>query len=59
MVQAGANGISWVALVTEWAPDYTTPERQALVPGRLARGGAVGLSLECVIANRRVPARSA
>ncbi len=32
MVEAGANGINWVALATEWTPDYTTPEREALNP---------------------------
>jgi nicotinamidase-related amidase len=58
MVQAGADGINWVALATEWAPDYTAPERQALIPGMLDRGGPVAMSLEYVIANRRVPARS-
>ena len=59
MVEAGANGINWVALTTEWAPDYTTPERKALVPGILMRGGAVGLSMEYLLANARVPAQSA
>ena len=59
MVEAGANGINWVALTTEWAPDYTTPERKALIPGILMRGGAVGLSMEYLLANGRVPAQSA
>ena len=59
MVEAGANGINWVALATEWTPDHTTPEREALIPGLLSRGGAVGLSIEYLLANGRVPAVSA
>jgi hypothetical protein len=58
-VRAGANGINWVGVVTEWAPDYTSPERQALVPGLLIRGGGVGLSLEYPLADAPVPATSA
>jgi nicotinamidase-related amidase len=59
MVEAGANGINWVALATEWAPDYTTPEREALIPGILRRGGAVGLSIEYLLANVKVPVQNA
>ena len=55
----GAKGINWVALATEWAPDYTTPEREALIPGILARGGAVGLAIEYLLANAGVLAQSA
>lgn len=50
MVQAGANGINWIGVVTEWTPDYTSAERAAVIPGLLARGGSVGLF-------RRVPTR--
>jgi nicotinamidase-related amidase len=59
MVQAGAKGLNWIAICCEWAPDYTTPERQSLIPGMLTRGGAVGLSMEYLLANRRVPTASA
>ena len=51
MVQAGAAGINWIGLVTEWTPDYTTPERAAVTPGLAIRGGGVGLSLEYLLAN--------
>jgi nicotinamidase-related amidase len=51
MVQAGASGINWVALATEWTPDYTTAEREAVTPGLAVRGGGVGLSLEYLLAN--------
>jgi nicotinamidase-related amidase len=59
MVEAGANGINWVALATEWTPDHTTPEREALIPGILTRGGAVALSLEYLLANAPAPEPSA
>jgi hypothetical protein len=59
MVQAGASGINWIGLVAEWTPDYTTPEREAVNPGLLVRGGSVGLSLEYLLANVPVPAGSA
>ena len=59
MVQAGASGINWIGLVAEWTPDYTSPERNAVVPGLVARGGGVGLSLEYLLANLPVPVGSA
>jgi nicotinamidase-related amidase len=59
MVQAGAAGINWIALVTEWTPDYTTEEREAVTPGLVVRGGGVGLSLEYLLANIPTPAVSA
>lgn len=59
MVQAGATGINWIGLVAEWTPEYTSPERNAVVPGLVARGGAVGLCLEYLIASLPVPAGSA
>ena len=59
MVQAGASGINWIGLVTEWTPDYTTAERQAVIPGLLVRGGGVALSLEYMLANLPVTAGGA
>ena len=59
MVQAGATGINWIALVTEWTPDYTTKEREAVTPAILERGSGVGLSMAYLIANLPVPAASA
>ena len=55
MVQAGASGINWVAVCTEWAPDFTTPERDAVIPAIAGRGGAVGLSIQYLVANIPVP----
>jgi len=59
MEQAGANGINWVAITTEWTPDYTTPEREALMPGVRRRGGVVGQAVEYLYANFPVTAESA
>ena len=59
MVQAGASGINWIALVAEWTPDYTSTERNAVIPGLVARAGGVGLSLQYLISNLPVPAGSA
>jgi nicotinamidase-related amidase len=59
MVQAGASGINWIGVVTEWTPDYTTAERQAVIPGLLVRGGGVALSLEYMLANLPVTAGGA
>jgi nicotinamidase-related amidase len=58
MVQAGANGINWIALVTEWTPDFTTAERDAVYPGILAHDGAVALAVEYIQANVQVSASS-
>ena len=58
MVAAGASGINWIALLTEWTPDYTSAERQAIYPGLLVRGGAPALSVEYLLANAPVPAQS-
>jgi nicotinamidase-related amidase len=59
MVQAGASGINWIGVLTEWTPDYTSAERQAVIPGLLVRGGGVALSLEYMLANLPVAAGSA
>jgi nicotinamidase-related amidase len=56
MVQAGATGINWIGLVTEWTPDYTTAERDAVYPGILAHDGMVALSVEYLQANLPVGA---
>jgi len=55
MVHVGANGINWIGIVSEWTPDYRSPEREAVVPGLLARGGSVGLSLEYLLRQRASP----
>lgn len=51
MLQAGATGINWVAVAAEWTPDFTTPEREAILPALAARSGGVGISIEYLVAN--------
>jgi nicotinamidase-related amidase len=50
MVQAGAKPISWLAVISEWAPDYTSPERAALADVTRQRGGTAALLYDYVIA---------
>jgi nicotinamidase-related amidase len=50
MVQAGAKPISWLAVISEWAPDYTSAERQALVDVTRQRGGVAALMADYVFA---------
>jgi nicotinamidase-related amidase len=50
MVQAGARPISWLAVTSEWTPDYTSPERQALTDVQRQRGGVAALMGDYVFA---------
>jgi hypothetical protein len=50
MVQAGARPMSWLAVTSEWTPDYTTPERQALTDVQRQRGGVAALMADYVFA---------
>ena len=50
MVQAGARPMSWLAVISEWTPDYTTPERQALTDITRQRGGSAALMADYVFA---------
>ena len=50
MVQAGAKPMSWISVMSEWAPDYTSPERQALLDVVLRRGGGAALISDYVFA---------
>lgn len=56
MLQAGATGINWVGVAAEWTPDFTSPERDAVIPSLAARGGGVGISIEYLVANIPEPA---
>jgi nicotinamidase-related amidase len=46
MVQAGARPMSLWSVLSEWAPDYMTAERQALVGVIRERGGIIALSAD-------------
>ncbi len=50
MIQAGARPMSGLAVVSEWAPDYTTPERAALADVTAKRGGTATLLSDYLIA---------
>jgi hypothetical protein len=50
MVQAGARPMSWQAVTSEWAPDYTSPERQATTDIQRQRGGVAALMADYVFA---------
>jgi nicotinamidase-related amidase len=50
MVQAGAKPIDWLAVISEWAPDYTSPERAALGDVWSRRGGIINLAGDYVLA---------
>jgi hypothetical protein len=50
MIQAGAKPVNWGAVVSEWAPDYTSPERSLLTEVMLQHGGATSLVAQYVMA---------
>jgi len=50
MAQAGAKPMSWLAVTSEWTPDYTTPERAALASVMSRRGGSAALMFDYVMA---------
>lgn len=43
MMMEGARPMSWIGVLNEWAPDYTTPERAALAGVFSQRGGTAEL----------------
>lgn len=50
MQQAGATPVNWAAVFSEWTPDYTSPERNALSEVLAQHGGASNLSFQYVMA---------
>jgi hypothetical protein len=50
MTMAGAKPMSLVAVINEWAPDYTTPERAAVAGPLSRRGGTWELLGDYVMA---------
>lgn len=50
MAMAGAKPINWVAVTAEWAPDYTSQERAALIDVWSQRGGAPAMLTDFVMA---------
>ena len=61
MMQAGAKAMSLWSVLSEWTPDYTSPERQKLGDVTMTHGGFVTLMGEYVFAHMEaglVPAPS-
>ena len=50
MTMAGAKPMSLVAVMNEWTPDYTTPERAALAGPLSRRGSTWGLLVDYTMA---------
>jgi nicotinamidase-related amidase len=50
MAQAGAKPMNWLAVTSEWTPDYTSPERAALANVTRQRGGSAALMFDYVMA---------
>ncbi|MFI9561411.1 isochorismatase family protein [Nonomuraea endophytica] len=50
MIQAGAVPINVSVVISEWAPDYTSPERTILTDVMLRHGGPISLAAQYVLA---------
>jgi hypothetical protein len=49
MTQAGARPITWLNVTGEWAPDYKSPERAALIGPYSQRGGSISFAIDYAI----------
>ncbi len=58
LVQAGATPINWVAVICEWAPDYTSDERQRVNPPVMEHGSMAGLAVEYLVAQTELLANA-
>ena len=58
LVQAGATPINWMAIICEWTPDFTTEERNRVVPSVMKYGSMAGLSVEYLVAQAEVAAQA-
>jgi hypothetical protein len=59
LVQAGATPINWMAIVCEWTPDYTSEERNRVIPSVMKYGSMAGLSVEYLVAQTDLAAQAA
>jgi len=50
MTMAGAKPINWTAVLSEWTPDYTSPERNAVVDILSRHGGASAMWVDYTLA---------
>ena len=58
LVQAGATPINWVAVTCEWTPDFTTDERNRVIPSVMKYGSMAGLAVEYLVAQGEVAAEA-
>lgn len=58
LVQAGATPVNWVAVVCEWAPDYTSDQRQRVNPPVMEHGSMAGLAVEYLVAQTELLAHA-
>jgi nicotinamidase-related amidase len=58
LVQAGATPINWMAVICEWAPDYTSDERQRVNPPVMEHGSMAGLAVEYLVAQTELLAHA-
>ena len=58
LVQAGATPINWVAVICEWAPDYTSDQRQRVNPPVMEHGSMAGLAVEYLVAQTELLAHA-
>ena len=59
LVQAGATPISWMAVICEWTPDYTSEQRNRVIPSVMKYGSMAGISVEYLVAQADVAAQAA
>ena len=58
LVQAGATPINWVAVTCEWTPDFTTEERNLVIPSVMKYGSMAGLAVEYLVAQSDLAAQA-
>jgi nicotinamidase-related amidase len=50
LVQAGATPINWMAVLCEWTPDFTSEDRNSVIPAVMKYGSMAGVSMEYLVA---------
>jgi hypothetical protein len=56
LVQSGANPITWMAIICEWTPDFTTEARKRVNPPVMKHGSMAGLAVEYLVAQTELVA---
>ncbi|MFI6294587.1 isochorismatase family protein [Nonomuraea sp. NPDC050790] len=53
MIQAGAVPINVSVVISEWTPDYTSPERALLTEPMIRHGGTISMAVQYVMAQNK------